>query len=357
MKSRFLMIAGIITATTFVFSLFLFDQAYASCMSEKEIDWDIVMSESEMVFTGTIVRLDNYDGPQKVTFFIHDVFKGEINTPKHVLENSQLIFHENGNITNSSVNVDYKIGKTYKVYVTNGETNQCTTKIITSPAGYVWEPGPDDGNYYSDGHGERLRQYQDANERQSYQDALESGFIVLPIDFPELTDGELDNSMDNIFSHGLDHIELPIASIAIDYERDVLILWTPDLTFGNKIKNLVDDVSFVLLYEEAPVRWTHDGPPPLMPEPEPQQDESIGKKCGPGTILQDGMCVANSKNKSSDPKVKWVAPYENAPSPNLESIGNYNDELSYIGILIITIIAAGIVFSIWKKNILLFFSN
>ena len=142
-----------IAVAAFAFSLIGLDHAYASCISENEIDWDAVLSESESAFTGTVTRLDNYDGPQKVTFLIHDVIKGNINTPKHVLENSELTFLENDSVMSSSIDVGYKIGNTYKVYVTNGVTNQCTTKIVSPPAGYMWEPGPEDGNYYSDENG------------------------------------------------------------------------------------------------------------------------------------------------------------------------------------------------------------
>ena len=233
MKTRLLIVVVI---TTFAFPLVWFDQAFASCMAESEINWNAVLSESELVFTGTVTRLDNYDGPQKITFFIHDVIKGEVNTTKHVLENSELVFLENDTVMSSSVNVDYKIGKTYKVYVENGKTNQCTTKLTAPPAGYMWEPGPEDGNYYSYENEELLQQYQDANERKSYRDALDSGSVVLPTDSPKLTDRELDDLMDGLFSHGLDHTKLPIASIAIDYERDILVLWTPDLNTGNKIQ-------------------------------------------------------------------------------------------------------------------------
>lgn len=125
------------------------NNAYAQCVAENEINWNAALGKSELVFVGTVTRLDNYDGPQKVTFFIHDVIKGEIDTQKYVLENSGLSYHDNDTYSSSSLDVDYKIGKTYKVYVENGATNRCTTKIATPPADYMWEPGPEDGNYYS----------------------------------------------------------------------------------------------------------------------------------------------------------------------------------------------------------------
>lgn len=351
MKTRFLAIIGIVTVT-FAFPLAWFDQVYASCMAENEINWNGVLSESELAFTGTVTRLDNYDGPQKVTFFIHDVIKGEVNAPKHVLENSELVFLENDTVMSSSVNVDYKIGKTYKVYVENGKTNQCTTKLTAPPADYVWEPGPEDGNYYSEKEDIPSSQYQDANERKSYRDALSRGSVVLPADSPKLTDKELDDLMDGLFSHGLDHTELPIASIAVDYERDILVLWTPDLTIGNKVQELMDDVPFVLLYEESPVRWTHDGP---LPEPEPEPDRPIPENCGPGTTLQEGICVVNSENNDTATSAKWEDTlYEKQPPPDLKLIRDDDYGFIYVIVLLTFIIAggtiAGLIFTIKRKR-------
>ncbi|KAF6246367.1 hypothetical protein C6990_09580 [Nitrosopumilus sp. b3] len=123
---------------------------YAYALCTEEINYDAKLKSSELVFTGTVTRLDNYDGPQRVTFFIHDVIKGKVDTPKHVLDNTGKIFHDDDAVTSSSVSVDYTIGKTYKVYVENGNTDSCTTKLTSPPAGYIWEPGPEDGNYYSE---------------------------------------------------------------------------------------------------------------------------------------------------------------------------------------------------------------
>jgi len=264
MKSKLLIIIVIVA---FAFLLGGNDQAYALCI--KDVNYDAKLKDSELVFTGTVTRLDNYDGPQKVTFFVHDVVKGEVDTPKFILKNSGLSFHDNDVYTSSSTDVDYKIGKTYKVYVENGMTDRCTTKLTSPPADYIWEPDPEDGNYYSDEKDEiPSRQYQDANERESYRNALDSGSIVFFTEPPKLSDRELDGVMDELLHSELDRSVLPIASIAIDYEKDTLVLWTPDLTIGDKVQKVIGDVSFVLLYEEAPPRWTHDGP-----APEPMYDE------------------------------------------------------------------------------------
>ncbi len=62
MKSQ-LKIIIIITVATFVSPLVWIDQAFASCMAENEINWNSILSESELAFTGTVTRLGNYDGP------------------------------------------------------------------------------------------------------------------------------------------------------------------------------------------------------------------------------------------------------------------------------------------------------
>jgi len=337
MKTILLLIISIALFASTVWT----EQAHALC--DAEINYDSKLKTSELVFTGTVTRLDNYDGPQKVTFFIHDVIKGDVDTPKHILENPGMVFTENNTVGSSSVSVDYTIGKTYKVYVENGRTDRCTTVQTAPPADYVWEPGPEDGNYYSDEPEEPLRQYQDANERESYRDALNDGSIVLSSESSQLTDRELDDIMDGLFSHGLDHTELPIASIAIDYERDILVLWTPDLTIGNKVQELIGDVPFVLLYEEAPVRWTHDGPEP-GPIPEPEQNDPIYNNCGPGTILEDGVCVVISENESVDTDVKWGDPfYEKLSPPDLEPVRDYDYGFIYVIVLLIVVIIGGVI--------------
>lgn len=110
MKTRLLIILIVIAA--FVFPLDIVDKAYASCVAN--VNYENALKESELVFKGTVTRLDNYDGPQKVTFLIHETIKGEIDTPKYILENSGKIFLENGLTRGSSSNVDYKIGKPTK---------------------------------------------------------------------------------------------------------------------------------------------------------------------------------------------------------------------------------------------------
>jgi len=144
MISKLLMI---FLALTIIAVPLLTDEVHASCAAE--VNYDLILKDSELVFTGTVDRLENYDGPQRVTFIIHDILKGEINTQKYILENSGKIFLENGLVRSSSNSVDYQISKTYKVFVVNGDTTSCTTKEIYQ-TDYIWEPGPESGKYYSE---------------------------------------------------------------------------------------------------------------------------------------------------------------------------------------------------------------
>ena len=152
----------------------------------------------------------------------------------------------------------------------------------------IWEPGPTDGFTPTE---IPAHQYQEAQERPSYTEALSSGSIVLASESPKLSDKQLDNVMDELLHSELDRFILPIASIAIDYDRDILVLWTPDLTIGNKVKAIVGDVPFVLLYEEAPPRWEHDGPeeqkemPPTTTYYDPARYYEIFTETGPLGLL------------------------------------------------------------------------
>lgn len=321
------------------------EQAFAIC--DANIDYVSKLASSELVFTGTVTRLDNYDGPQKVTFLIHDVIKGKIDTPKYVLENTGTMFLENDMIMSSSVGVDYKIGKTYKVYVENGKTDRCTTMQTAPPAGYMWEPGPEDGNYYSDEQEEPSRQYQDANERESYRDALASGAIVFFAEPPKLSDNELDSVMDKLLYSELDRSVLPIASIAIDYDRDTLVLWTPDLTIGDKVQEVIDDVSFVLLYEEAPARWVHDGP---KPEPEPTFDPYA--LCPPGKVFDWDICVDECPfGQIAINGICQTFPFEDPTSGDFRESGNNTGMLyAFSSLGLVGIIVGFFVIKKWRNK-------
>ncbi|MCH7559867.1 MAG: hypothetical protein IIC67_00605 [Thaumarchaeota archaeon] len=285
MKTRLLIIT-VIAIAVFVSPLAWVDQAHASCAAE--IDYDLTLEESELVFTGTVTRLDNYDGPQKVTFFIHEVIKGEIDTQKYILENFGLIFLENDSIRGSSVSVDYKIGKTYKVYVENGKTSQCTTKIVTPPADYMWEPGPEDGNYYS--------------ENPVYVDPCDEGYGLsdgVCITLEEMNKDLLTCSANprHDFGKCKKNMEEPpntfeqVKAYCNDGGEDIFLEWWNDDVYYNNAECDVLD------------RNNPDpAPPRLEPEPEPEQNDSISiplemqprseelDPCGPETELVNGIC-------------------------------------------------------------------
>jgi len=308
----------IIVVATFAFSLVWFDQVYASCIAESEINWNTVLSESELVFTGTVTRLDNYDGPQRVTFFVHDVIKGEIDTPKYVLENTGMIFLENDTVGSSSVSVDYKIGKTYKVYVTNGETNQCTTKITIPPADYMWEPGPEDGNYYS-----ANPVYVDpCDEDYRLSDGICITLEEMNEDLPTCSAdprhdfGKCKKNMEeppNTFEQVKEHCDN-------GGDEDIFLeWWNDDVYYNNEECEMLDRDGF--------------GAPP--PEPEPEQDALGYGNCGPGTTLQDGICVVNSENEKIDTDVEWGGSYQDRQhTPDLNPIPDYDYELIYMIILV-----------------------
>jgi len=119
-----------------VFTIPTFDSAFALC--DANVNYENALKESELVFKGTVTRLDNSGGPQKVYFDIHEVIKGEITGEKYVLENSGHVIHDDIP-ESSSVSVYYKIGKTFKVYVMDGQTSQCTTKRAIPPPDYVFK--------------------------------------------------------------------------------------------------------------------------------------------------------------------------------------------------------------------------
>ena len=175
----------------------------------------------------------------------------------------------------------------------------------------VWEPGPTDGFTPTE---IPLQKYQDANERSSYADALSNGSIVIASVSPELSDKQLDDVMDKLLYSEFDRFILPIASIAIDYETGTLVLWTPDLSIGNKVKTVVGDTSFVLLYEEAPPRWEHDGP---EPEPEPISESE------PQGIFDSHMQYTNYQSTCNDvigqPNAEcFVKSFENCNSATIK---------------------------------------
>ncbi|MGD8707516.1 MAG: hypothetical protein PVI88_02390 [Nitrosopumilaceae archaeon] len=78
-------------------------------------------------------------------------------------------------------------------------------------------------------------------------------------------------------------------------------------------------------------------------EPEPEQDKIIPDNCGPGTTLQDGICVVNPENDDISTSVKWGDAYDELPSPDLEPIRDYDYGFIYVIILLTVVIIGGVV--------------
>jgi hypothetical protein len=131
MKTRLVII---IVFAFFLLMPYSVDSAFASCIAE--VDYEEVFLESELVFEGTVVFVDNSPGPQKIHFDVHEVSKGIISEERFILKNSEFANLGNDSYSTSSVNVGYTVGTTYNVYVTSGQTSLCTTKPTAPPSGY-----------------------------------------------------------------------------------------------------------------------------------------------------------------------------------------------------------------------------
>jgi len=101
-----------------------------------------------------------------------------------------------------------------------------------------------------------------------------------------------------------------------------------------KVMEGLDDIHKIRTYE-----WLNLP----LPEPEPEQDIPENGNCGPGTTLQDGICVVNSENENTDTNVKWGGPYQDKKTaPNLDPVVDYDYELIYMIILVTVGIIASI---------------
>ena len=107
-------------------------ETYA-CSCASSPDYLLATVESKHVFVGTVTRIDNSDGPQKVHFDVESVVKGNLGEV-YVLENRNII--NTGEFTHhSSCDVGYEVGTTYNVFVyANAQMNNgmCTTKPVSA---------------------------------------------------------------------------------------------------------------------------------------------------------------------------------------------------------------------------------
>ena len=107
-----------------------------ACSCAPDPDFLMALTESEGAFQATVKDVLTGDGPRKIIFDIHQVQKGSYPHGEYVFEDSSVIYYWTGAIQDSSCKVDYKIGKTYQVFIyAEGQgasaTNMCTTKQIS----------------------------------------------------------------------------------------------------------------------------------------------------------------------------------------------------------------------------------
>ena len=122
MKTRLLIIIGII-----FFSISIPD-SFASCAAEY--DSQAALNEAELAFIGTVISIKEQPGPQLVQFEVHKVLKGNILEKSYILESGPIRSADGKRYTISSIDVDYKIGTAYTVFVIDGQTNICSTKPV-----------------------------------------------------------------------------------------------------------------------------------------------------------------------------------------------------------------------------------
>ena len=114
----------------FVGIIGLQNNTYASCVPENEINWNDVLDDSELVFVGGVIDINDLPNTQQIDFEVFEVIKGDVPLGEGYLYNNLGISKNETHYTLSSTSVEYELGKIYKVYVQNGYTNNCTTKVI-----------------------------------------------------------------------------------------------------------------------------------------------------------------------------------------------------------------------------------
>ena len=122
MKTRLLIIIGII-----FFSISI-PNSFASCAAEY--DSQSALIDAELAFIGTVISIKEQPGPQLVQFEVHKVLKGNILEKLYILESGPIRSEDDKRYTISSIDVDYKIGTAYTVFVIDGQTNICSTKPV-----------------------------------------------------------------------------------------------------------------------------------------------------------------------------------------------------------------------------------
>ena len=108
-----------------------------ACSCASEIDYDKTLAEADSAFKGTVIKLEDGSGFQKVHFMIHSVQKGDLEEGYFIMTNVNLYFDENKTGMSNSCDPDYTKGNTYQVFGWGsteqnpvGETNMCSTRVV-----------------------------------------------------------------------------------------------------------------------------------------------------------------------------------------------------------------------------------
>ena len=124
---------SVFTLSLISISILTFPNESYACSCSSSPDYLLATIESKHVFIGTVTKIDNSEGPQKVHFDVESVVKGDLGDV-YVLENRNII--NTGEFTHhSSCDVGYEIGTTYNVFVyANSQMNNgmCTTKPVSA---------------------------------------------------------------------------------------------------------------------------------------------------------------------------------------------------------------------------------
>jgi len=128
------------------------------------------------------------------------------------------------------------------VYATNFENVDADNINKGMEKTEVWEPGPIDGGpvYIP----EKLY---DANENSKYATIEKSSVRY------DVTNDQLKENFELMRNS-----KLGITTLAIDYDRNMLVIYSPDTTLDTKIQSVIGDFPYVLIYEqEHPLRSTN----------------------------------------------------------------------------------------------------
>ncbi len=117
----------------------------------------------------------------------------------------------------------------------------------------IWEPGPTDGFTPTE---KPDRMYAVA-ETNSYKSIKDSGNLDIRNEIEyQLTDEQFDIAIEKIQDG-----ELPVVYSAVDYNGGYLVIYSPNSNLGDKIESIIGtEIPYVLLFEEAPARWSTGDP-------------------------------------------------------------------------------------------------